>query len=113
MSEKIEKPEPDPCRMEGCERIAVTTGLCNAHYMAMYRKTQETLEGERTTLTNVHGDVSEWQCDGGKSCTKAPILYYAEDGKDLDNALALCDKHRQVEIDRLRMNLRRLGAKPS
>jgi hypothetical protein len=102
---------PDPCRMQDCERIATTVGLCNAHYMAMYRKTQEMLEGEKSNLLNVHGDVTAWQCDGGKTCDRAPVMYYAEDGEDLDNALALCETHRQVEIDRLRINLRRLEAK--
>jgi hypothetical protein len=98
------------CSRPECDTPAQTVGLCNTHYMAHYRERQEMLKGEAKVLESVYGTPIEYACDEDDDCDEDPILLWAPGG-NTSEAQALCATHRMEVIDRLRLDLRRLGAK--
>lgn len=96
------------CTVPGCHTISKTYGLCNAHYMEYYRRTNTELHAEVADATRRLGSPEEYFCEGTDSCDEPAVRWYVKDGK---HPQAFCAKHSATLIDWMRMEIRRLELK--
>jgi hypothetical protein len=98
------------CQEPGCTLEVRAAGYCNRHYLAQWRERVIDLEREMRKAFAKHGDPASYYCDGDESCETSPNRWWVRGG-DLNEPLALCPKHAEQIIERLKQDIRRLELK--